>query len=211
MFSFEYWDEKDLAYSSNQPQPVTAPTGHVTITIKIDARVLEVYSDGKLYKRYRVAVGKHNSPSPVGEWYVVNKSYSDKPLFGTRWLGLNVPWGSYGIHGTNRPWSIGQFASKGCIRLRNKDIEELFEWVPIGTPVRIEGRLDKVKRTLRYQSSGPDVVALQLRLKELGFFHGPADGLYGRYTEAAVKAYQEAKGLEPTGVCTKELCNILGI
>jgi len=55
-------------------------------------------------------------------------------------MGLNVPWGIYGIHGTNKPWTIGQFASHGCIRMRNKDVEELFEWIPVGTNVLIEGR-----------------------------------------------------------------------
>lgn len=207
--SFEYWDEQELAYGGNQP--VTAPTGQVTITIKVASRVLEVYNDGKLYKRYRVAVGKHKSPTPIGEWVVVYKDYSDKDIFGTRWIGLNVPWGSYGIHGTNRPWSIGQFASQGCIRMRKKDVEELFEWVPIGTLVKIQGRKEKVQRILRHQTAGQDVVMLQLKLKELGYFNGRADGLFGLATQDAVKAYQQAKGLEPTGVVTKKLCNLLGI
>ena len=42
--------------------------------------------------------------------------------FGTRWLGLNVPWGIYGIHGTNQPWSIGTQASAGCIRMFNRHV-----------------------------------------------------------------------------------------
>ncbi|MBP2659089.1 MAG: ErfK/YbiS/YcfS/YnhG family protein, partial [Firmicutes bacterium] len=115
------------------------------------------------------------------------------------------------IHGTNKPWSIGQFASHGCIRLRNKDVEELFEWIPIGTPVRIEGQRVKVKRTLKYKTSGPDVVALQLKLKELGYFAGRADGLFGVMTEEAVKVYQTDKGITTTGAATKELCAALGL
>jgi hypothetical protein len=158
-----------------------------------------------------VAVGKRKSPTPIGEWFVIYKDYSDKDLFGTRWIGLNIPWGSYGIHGTNRPWSIGQFASQGCIRMRNKDVEELFEWVAIGTPVKIQGRKEKVQRTLRYQTTGQDVVILQLKLKELGYFKGHADGLFGLETQEAVKELQREKNLEPTGAVTKKLCDLLGI
>ncbi len=53
---------------------------------------------------------------------------------GYRWLGL---YGNYGIHGTNAPWSIGRSVSHGCIRMYEEDVEELFESVPMGTPVEI--------------------------------------------------------------------------
>lgn len=179
--------------------------------IKLNSRILELYSDDEVYKRYRIAVGKSSTPSPVGEWLIVYKSYSDKQIFGTRWMGLNVPWGSYGIHGTNRPWSIGQFASQGCIRLRKADIEELFEWVPIKTQVKIIGPRSKIRRTLKYTSSGPDVVTLQLRLQQLGFFGGRADGLYGKTTEEAVRNYQLENDLEPNGMVELKLARRLGL
>lgn len=41
----------------------------------------------------------------------------------------------YRIHGTNEPWSIGKAVSSGCIRLLNEDIVDLYERVPVGTPV----------------------------------------------------------------------------
>ncbi|MCU0623399.1 MAG: L,D-transpeptidase, partial [Gemmatimonadaceae bacterium] len=41
----------------------------------------------------------------------------------------------YGIHGTDVPSSIGRSASHGCIRVRNEDIEALFQLVSVGTPV----------------------------------------------------------------------------
>ena len=41
------------------------------------------------------------------------------------------------IHGTNRPDSIGTFASYGCIRMHNRDIVDLFERVRVGTPVLV--------------------------------------------------------------------------
>jgi len=45
--------------------------------------------------------------------------------------------GQYAIHGTNRPESIGTFASYGCIRMYTEDILDLFERVSVGTPVAV--------------------------------------------------------------------------
>ncbi|WP_442891501.1 L,D-transpeptidase family protein [Dendrosporobacter sp. 1207_IL3150] len=209
VIGFEYMDEKELAAIENQP--TTKPQGAQSIVINVSKRTLELYNDEQVYKKYRVAVGKSETPTPIGEWNVVWKDYNWGTGFGTRWMGLNVPWGIYGIHGTNKPWSIGQFASHGCIRMRNKDVEELFEWVPIGTPVRIEGRKIKVQRNLKYQSTGADVVLVQMKLKELGYLNTRADGIYGKVTVEAVKAFQTANGLEATGSVDKELIGKLDI
>jgi lipoprotein-anchoring transpeptidase ErfK/SrfK len=51
---------------------------------------------------------------------------------------LTLRGGEYAIHGTNRPSSIGHFASHGCIRMYNSDIRELYRLVSIGTPVVVE-------------------------------------------------------------------------
>lgn len=51
---------------------------------------------------------------------------------------LTLRGGEYAIHGTNRPSSIGHFASHGCIRMYNRDIVALYRMVDIGTPVIIE-------------------------------------------------------------------------
>ena len=45
--------------------------------------------------------------------------------------------GEYAIHGTNRPSSIGRFASYGCIRMFNQDISDLMNRVSVGTPVLV--------------------------------------------------------------------------
>ena len=50
---------------------------------------------------------------------------------------LTLTGGQYAIHGTNRPWTVGQAASFGCIRMREADIDDLFERVALGTPVRM--------------------------------------------------------------------------
>nr|WP_139796175.1 L,D-transpeptidase family protein [Sporomusa malonica] len=194
-----------------QTQPSQPPQGEVNIIVKIPERVLELYDSNGLYKKYRIAVGKSDTPTPIGDWKVVWKDYNWGTGFGTRWMGVNVPWGIYGIHGTNKPWSIGKYASHGCIRMRNSDVEQLFEWVPIGTIVRIEGPINKVKRELKHKMSGQDVVLLQRKLKDMGFLSDRADGIFGKATEDAVKKYQEANNLQPTGVVDNGLVNLLQI
>jgi lipoprotein-anchoring transpeptidase ErfK/SrfK len=107
-------------------------------------------------KIYDVAVGAPASPSPIGEFQITgrleNPTYyspgvviepgAGNPL-GTRWMGLNSK--GFGIHGTNSPDSIGHNASHGCIRLRNRDIEELFVRVKVGDRVSlIAERTDEV-------------------------------------------------------------------
>jgi len=209
ILGFEYIDDRELASIENQPN--AKPTGEISIVIKTNNRVLEVYSDKQIYKTYRIAVGKSKTPTPIGEWNVVWKDYNWGTGFGTRWMGLNVPWGIYGIHGTNKPWSIGQFASHGCIRMRNKDVEELFEWIPVGTPVRIEGRKTKIQRALKYQVSGSDVAILQMKLRDLGYLNTRADGIFGKVTEEGVRAFQAEHGLEVTGVVNRPMLDLMGI
>jgi lipoprotein-anchoring transpeptidase ErfK/SrfK len=48
---------------------------------------------------------------------------------------MTLAGGEYAIHGTNRPESIGKFASYGCIRMLNQDIADLFDRVSVGAPV----------------------------------------------------------------------------
>jgi lipoprotein-anchoring transpeptidase ErfK/SrfK len=50
----------------------------------------------------------------------------------------------YGIHGTNVPGSIGKAASHGCIRMRNHDVEELFELVGVGVTVELHANRPEI-------------------------------------------------------------------
>ena len=209
MWGFEALEDYDLAKAENQP--TSPPTGELQIVIKLSQRRLEVYNDGKVYKRYRVAAGKQATPSPVGEWKIVYKSHTVEERFGTRWMGLDVPWGSYGIHGTNMPWSIGFFASSGCIRMGKADVEELYEWIPLGTMVKVEGKRIKVQQPLKLHSVGQETAILQLRLKELGYYQGRADSKFGIDTEQALKEFQRIKGLEQTGIADSATIKLLGI
>lgn len=204
---FDYMDAAALNYSVSVP--ARAPAGELKIVIRIYDRVLELYENGTLFKRYRIAVGKKATPTPIGEWNIVYKGWSPEEIMGTRWMGLDISWGSYGIHGTSAPWSIGSFASHGCIRMRNHDSEELYEWVPVGTPVDIIGPKPRIERTLRRGVAGPDVVVLQLKLVQLGYYQERAKGVFGKDTEAALRAFQRDNRLPETGITDEKTMNLL--
>lgn len=128
----------------------SAADGPPLIIINIASRTLSHYTGDILVKEYPIAVGKPSTPSPLGEFEVIEKivdpwwfpttpgmepvsSGPANPL-GYRWIGFAS---TYGVHGTNMPWSIGTAASKGCIRMFEEDVEELFPHIVIGTPVLI--------------------------------------------------------------------------
>ncbi|MDP9727713.1 L,D-transpeptidase [Alicyclobacillus tolerans] len=105
------------------------------IQVDLSERKLSLYKDGKLEKTYPVGIGKMLTQTPVGDYMIVNKEPNPGGPFGAYWLGLSKR--HYGIHGTNRPSSIGKAVSKGCIRMYNQDVLELAQKVPIGTTVKI--------------------------------------------------------------------------
>lgn len=192
---------------------VPPPEGFVKIEINLNTHTLTVYSDNSIYKEYSVAIGKDDTPSPVGEWRIVQKSLDWGGGFGTRWLGLNVPWGIYGIHGTNKPWSIGRVASHGCFRMFNQDVEEIYPWVKYGTPVTVIGEIKYFPwsrdRNIKQGATGIDVVALQLRLKEEGLLWGAADGHFGDLTAIAVRYFQTLNGINNDGIVEETTKNLL--
>jgi peptidoglycan hydrolase-like protein with peptidoglycan-binding domain len=190
------------------------PIGQMRIEVDTVTLRLTLYVDGKPYKSYPVAVGKMTGYtwSPVGEWRIVSKGVNWGGGFGTRWLGLNVPWGTYGIHGTNKPYSIGTQASHGCIRMYNRDVEELYSWVPVGTPVHIIGKTPAIqlRNKLRLGDNGQDVVRVQQHLQAFGV-HIEADGRYGPRTQDQVRYLQELYGLPADGTIYADMYYLLGL
>jgi lipoprotein-anchoring transpeptidase ErfK/SrfK len=124
------------------------------IIVSVPDRKLAVLENGAVVRTFAVSVGAAVSPSPTGEFEIVNRltdptyyhagtvipAGPGNPL-GPRWVGLNKH--GYGIHGTNAPESIGKPASHGCIRLRNHDIVQLFALVSVGDTVQILGERDE--------------------------------------------------------------------
>jgi len=191
----------------------TAAETAAEIVIDTDQKMLTYYEASQAKAEFPVAIGKSSTPTPIGEWKVTGKSSGWGGGFGTRWLGLNVPWGIYGIHGTNKPWSIGRQASHGCIRMNNRDVEQLFGMVRVGTPVRIIGerKFTNFRTVFRRGSTGQDVVYLQLRLRECGFPAGAADGRFGPDTEQAVRELQVFYGFSGDGVVNQNTLRLLNL
>jgi len=125
------------------------------IVVSLGDHKLVLLLGDRVLKVYDVAVGKTITPTPQGEFKIINHVKNptwygpskivgpgkDNPL-GTRWMGLSVK--GYGIHGTNVPSSIGKSASHGCVRMRQNDLEELFEMVDVGATVELRGELPQL-------------------------------------------------------------------
>ena len=188
-------------------------SGEVSLFIDAYKKQLKVLVDGKLYHTFSVAVGKSSTKSPVGEWAIIEKDANWGGGFGDRWMGLNVPWGKYGIHGTNKPYSIGTAASHGCIRMFNRDVKKLYQWVEIGTRVKIIGTRDQIEIThsLRPGQVGEDVLLLQERLRKFGFNPGYTDGRFGGSTKQAVKEFKYIYGLKNDLIIDQNVFYILNL
>jgi hypothetical protein len=195
--------------------PIVADHGIFTIDVYPLRHLLVVQVQGQKFKTYPVAVGNPSTPTPVGDYQVIYKGRDWGPAFGPRWIGLNVPWGIYGIHGTNKPNSIGQHLSHGCIRMRNNDIIELFEMIPLGTKVTIHGHvmgdLSHEPRKLAEGDVGGDVQLIQSRLKSAGYFNGICNGKFRSNTTAAVKQFQRDQHLLQNGVISTREYMELGL
>jgi lipoprotein-anchoring transpeptidase ErfK/SrfK len=134
---------------------VTIPqTKTRVIVVSLEDHKLALVEDGQVKRVYTVAVGKPSTPSPTGTYTIArrvkNPTYTHdgkvvppgpRNPVGTRWMGLSVK--GYGIHGTNEPKSIGKAASHGCIRMAQKDLEEMYELVSVGDTVELVGQRDE--------------------------------------------------------------------
>jgi len=118
----------------------TSPAPKRQIIISIADRQLAVIEHGQVLKTYPIAVGAHGTPSPDGDFVIINHAkdpvyrHGDKEIapgkdnpLGTRWMGLSLK--GYGIHGPNVQSSVGKAISHGCFRMRKQDVEELYTLV----------------------------------------------------------------------------------
>ena len=130
------------------------------IFINSASRLMLFYDGNTKLAVYHLGLGKVETPTPTGYYKIREKAINpswispddpeyeipsgpDNPL-GYRWMQIE---GNYGIHGTNRPESIGGYVSNGCIRMNERDVEELFDAVEVGTPVEITYNRIVVEKT----------------------------------------------------------------
>lgn len=125
------------------------------IVLVLKERKLYLYEDNKISKVFSVAIGKSGWRTPTGNFKIIDKIMNpawtnfktgkivkpgkNNPL-GSRWLEFykvpNTP-DSIGFHGTSDLNSIGKDASHGCVRMYPKDVEFLYDFVDIGTSVKV--------------------------------------------------------------------------
>jgi hypothetical protein len=128
------------------------------LTVDRDHFRLRLFKRLRISKRYGIAVGMAGLDTPAGTYRIQNKQVDpawtkphsswvpadeqgdvvpggdpSNPLK-ARWLGIAD---GVGIHGTSEDWSIGSRASHGCIRMHVSDVIDLYDRVPVGTPVLI--------------------------------------------------------------------------
>lgn len=133
-------------------------SGKWSIEVLKSRFLLLVYEGDKLFKLYHVGMGRQNR-TPLGTFKVNSKlrepawtplggktiPYGDaRNVLGTRWLGLqpteqtDPTLRGFGIHGTWQPETVGTAASEGCVRMKNEDVNELYDMAPMGTRVVIK-------------------------------------------------------------------------
>lgn len=127
------------------------------IAISRSRRELRLFVGGRLVKTYRVGIGAVGFDTPAGiyeieskaanpAWYVPNSKWAgdlagkvipgDDPSnpIKARWMGF---FDGAGIHGTADEASIGGAASHGCIRMLIPEVIDLYDRVPLHTPLSI--------------------------------------------------------------------------
>lgn len=151
-------DSIQLTVVDVQPS-VTAASFKQVLVVKQDERVLELHVDGTVTRTWPIAVGQGGSETPTGVFSIGAKRFeptwynpspdgwgSDMPAFigpgADNPLGLRaLNWNRNGadtlirFHGTPNEASIGEAASRGCVRMFNRDVIELFDIIPSGTAI----------------------------------------------------------------------------
>lgn len=136
-------------------QPLRLDQLPLRLEIKLSRRRVTMYRGSTPVKSYAIAVGKPGWETPKGT-YKVQQMFRNPTWIHPLKKGITIPGGDpenplgrywigfwtdgknwIGFHGTPNPGSVGSAASHGCIRMYNKDIEELFQKVSLGTEVRV--------------------------------------------------------------------------
>jgi lipoprotein-anchoring transpeptidase ErfK/SrfK len=137
--------QEDRIYPGMKVRVWNAP---FAVLVDKSSNILLLKCNEEVLKTYTVSTGKNNC-TPVGTFKIIEKIvnppwYKDgkvipptspENILGTRWMGIEKE--GYGIHGTTEPQSLGKQATAGCVRMENKDVEELYSIVPQGTVVTI--------------------------------------------------------------------------
>jgi murein L,D-transpeptidase YcbB/YkuD len=145
-------------------------SAQLRIDINIPANRLQVFDGDSVIRTYRVSVGLPGHDTPDGDFTIGRAEWNPswRPPEGREWArdaqftppGPNNPMGRvklffaplYYIHGTPDSASIGQAASHGCVRMRNRDVIALARLLhqraePTVAPAEIDGILRRSATT----------------------------------------------------------------
>jgi lipoprotein-anchoring transpeptidase ErfK/SrfK len=137
-------------------QVLRIPTEPVRVVVDLEACWALFFIGDEVAAAWPVGIGRPGEETPAGSYTVRNKlenppwmKEGQEPIpfgdprnpLGTRWIGWDKDGAktSYGFHGTWEQESIGHAASDGCVRLLNQDVEQLFQILPEGAPILIQG------------------------------------------------------------------------
>jgi TolA-binding protein len=137
-------------------QKLKVPKVSFSIVVDKYSNTLTLLNDGKFFKKYRVRIGAYENQTPVGEYKVQNKKINPTWVnprtlkmykggdpeneLGNRWLSFKDD--RLGLHGTIKPETIGYYSSYGCIGMYKADVEELYDLITVGTPLKIVGQMN---------------------------------------------------------------------
>ncbi|MDP8976734.1 MAG: L,D-transpeptidase [Actinomycetota bacterium] len=119
------------------------------IVVELSAHRITVMEGANVFLTEPIGVGKNNTPTPGGVYYVKELLRPPSPNgpygpfayglsgFSNQLTNFAGGEGVIGIHGTNDPASLGKDVSSGCIRMSNAGITRLTTRLPLGTPVDI--------------------------------------------------------------------------
>jgi lipoprotein-anchoring transpeptidase ErfK/SrfK len=121
-------------------------TTRIRVEVDLSEHLVTVTKLGRVLFRAPGATGRSSSPTPVGDYFVTDRvPFSAGSALGSYAFGISgiqprLPAGWSGgnqlaIHGTNEPWSIGQSASAGCVRVSESTLARLKPLLVYGTPV----------------------------------------------------------------------------
>jgi lipoprotein-anchoring transpeptidase ErfK/SrfK len=126
------------------------PVSH-EVVVDLSSRTASLLQDRRKVRSFRVGVGTSGTPTPTGRFYVTVKLRPPQisaAAYGAWALGLSgysevhqtfgTGDGQIALHGTYKPWLLGQPVSNGCVRMDNDTISLLAETLPLGTPVTIQ-------------------------------------------------------------------------
>ncbi len=121
----------------------------LSLEVSLGKSIILLKEGNNFLKSWPISIGSSSTPTPTGSFRIIEKNIlanGQENSYGSRWMKFGEHYHSdtnlqtsdtlaqrgIGIHGTNDPTDVGRSITQGCIRMRNEDIEELYQLIPNG-------------------------------------------------------------------------------